>query len=235
MAKTIKYLLWGAVTVALIAFGTLVLPHLWGNGGATPPVSPNPSTAMPAPDPTPAPTPTPDPEQAVRDLVGGFGARLKDVSLTAPADIAGQSIRDSYGPYVSPQLLAQWLDDPASAPGRQVSSPWPDRIDIRSVMALSDTDYEVKGDIIEVTSAEMETGGAAAKQPITLRAAQVKGEWRITAVDLGAYQDLTQTVYTNDQYGFRFFLPLDWEGYAIITDVWAGFSPGDEEASQTGR
>jgi hypothetical protein len=229
---TIKILLWGVVIVALIVFGVLMLPALLGDGAIAPSESPAPSITTPTP--TSAPTPTPDPEKAVRDLTGAFGVKLKDVSLTAPIDDIQQSIQESYGPFVSPQLLAQWLDDPTSAPGRLVLSPWPDRIDIRSVTALSDANYEVKGDIVEVTSAEVGTGDAAAKQPITIKVAQVKGEWRITLVDLGAYEDLTRTVYTNDRYGFRFSLPSTWEGYSIITDTWAGFSQGDEEASETG-
>ena len=229
MSKAIKYLLGGAVTVALIAFGTLVLPALLGKvGGTPPPSSPAPGTA------TPSPTPAPDPEQAVRDLVGAFGARLQEVSLAAPVDTVRASIRDSYGPYVSSRLLDRWLDDPAGAPGRLVSSPWPDRIDIRSVTAVSDTDYEVKGDIIEITSEETDTGGAAAIRPVTLRVARIAGAWRITDLALGAYEDLARTVYTNDRYGFRLSLPSTWEGYSIITDTWAGFPPGSEEASETG-
>lgn len=227
MSKTNKYLVWAAVIVILALAGILMLPRLRGDGGA-PPESPAPSIV------TPAPTETPDPEQAVRDLTGAFGARLRDVSLTAPADDVRNSIRESYGPFVSPQLLALWLDHPAGAPGRLVSSPWPDRIDIRSVTALSDTDYEVKGDIIEVTSVEAGSEDAAAKLPVTLRVALVAGDWRITDLALSAYEDLTRTVYTNDQYGFRFSLPSSWEGYSVITDTWAGFPSGDEAASETG-
>lgn len=230
MTKTSKYLLWAAAVAVLALAGILALPQLLGNGAVTPNESPEPSI-IPS---TPSPTPTPDPEQAVRDLTGAFGAKLKDVSLTAPEDDVGESIRESYGPFVSPQLLTRWLDDPSGAPGRLVSSPWPDRIDIRSVSAMSDTYYEVKGDIIEVTSAEAGPGDAAATRPVTLLVALVAGEWRITDLELGAYEDLARAVYTNDQYGFRFSLPGTWEGYSIITDTWAGFPPGDEEAGETG-
>lgn len=227
MAKK-QYLLWGALVVVLALAVILALPYL-GKGSMPPlPESPSPSAV------TPAPTPTPDPEQAVRDLTGAFGARLREVSLTAPADIVQESIRESYSPYVSTQLLDAWLSYPANAPGRLVSSPWPDRIDIRSITALSDTDYEVKGDIVEVTMTEAGNGGAAATRPVTLRVALVAGEWRITDLTQGDYEDLTRTVYTNDQYGFRFSLPDTWQGFSVITDTWAGFPPGDEAASETG-
>jgi len=224
MAKR-KYLLGGALVVILALAAILVLPRL-GND----PMPPAPES----PSPRAVPTPTPDPERAVRDLTGAFGARLREVPLTAPADTVQESIRHSYGPYISPQLLKTWMDDPTKAPGRLVSSPWPDRIDVRSVTALSDTDYEVTGDIVEVTSEEAGTAEAAATRPVTLRVALVAGEWRITDVTQGAYEDLTRTVYTNDQYGFRFSLPDTWEGYSIITDTWAGFPAGSEEASETG-
>ncbi|HOQ09731.1 MAG TPA: copper amine oxidase N-terminal domain-containing protein, partial [Syntrophomonadaceae bacterium] len=74
---------------------------------------------------------TPDNEQAVvSKLVADFGQRLKNVSLLAPDDVVTKSIKENYAEYVSPELLAQWQKDPANAPGRLTSSPWPERIDI---------------------------------------------------------------------------------------------------------
>lgn len=226
MAKAIRTLF---IMAALAALGVLLLPRLLENDGEAHPVeSPHPVVS------SPSISPSPDPEQAVRDLVGAFGDALKDVSVIAPEEEARQSIQENYSAYVSPQLLSQWLEDPASAPGRLVSSPWPDRIQIRSVSALSETNYEVKGEIIEVTSAEAGTEQPAAKRSVVLQVAQVEGEWRITAVELGEYADMDRTVYTNDRYGFRFSLPNAWEGYAIIEDTWAGFSGEVEEADETG-
>ncbi|GEM_PF-5256855 len=49
-----------------------------------------------------------------------------------------------------------------------LSSPWPDRIEIQSIKKLPEQGYEVRGEIIEITSEEKVKGGFAAKQPITL-------------------------------------------------------------------
>lgn len=76
-------------------------------------------------------------------------------------------MQENYGDYVSPALLAKWLNDPLNAPGRLTSSPWPDRIEILSIEPLSEYAYEVEGEIIEITSVEKASGGVAAKRPIT--------------------------------------------------------------------
>ncbi|MGQ9824382.1 MAG: hypothetical protein ACUVSK_05195, partial [Desulfotomaculales bacterium] len=70
---------------------------------------------------------------AVTALVEDFGGRLQAVSLLAPKEAVQKSIRENYGDLVMPALLAWWLENPAGAPGRELSSPWPDRIEIRSV------------------------------------------------------------------------------------------------------
>src|SRR5690606_21003737 len=66
-------------------------------------------------------------------VIRSFGEALAMVSVLAPADIVRRDVREHYAPHVTPELLASWLDAPAAAPGREVSSPWPERIEIRSV------------------------------------------------------------------------------------------------------
>jgi hypothetical protein len=39
-------------------------------------------------------------------------------------------------------------------------------------------------------------------------------------------------VYENSQYGFRFTLPDNWEGYTIVTDKWEGLSLGDSQGEK---
>ncbi|MDR6555070.1 copper amine oxidase N-terminal domain-containing protein [Paenibacillus qinlingensis] len=41
---------------------------------------------------------------------------------------------------------------------------------------------------------------------------------------VGQTGQLSQTVYENTQYGFRFTLPDSWKGYTIVTDKWEGLS-----------
>lgn len=172
-------------------------------------------------------------EAAVTSLVEDFGRKLQTVSLQAPRNIVNKSIQENYGDFVSPALLAEWQKDLQNVPGRVVSSPWPDRIEILSIEKLSESACEVKGEIIEMTSVEMVNGGVAAKRPIILVVGKVENRLLITAVKLGAYGETNATVYRNTQYGFRFSLPESWQGYSIITDKWEGSAPGSSQGSVT--
>jgi hypothetical protein len=64
-----------------------------------------------------------------------LGERMKQVSLLAPAYEVRAEIRENYTELVTPRLLDQWLFRPDAAPGREVSSPWPERIEIDTVGA----------------------------------------------------------------------------------------------------
>lgn len=127
-------------------------------------------------------------ERDVRALVEAFGKKLQNVSLLAPADVLKKSIVENYGGFVTPSLLRKWLENPQSAPGRQVSSPWPDRIEITEIEKAGKHHYRVRGEVIEITSAEQEKGGAAARRPITIEVQRVKERWFISGVTLGEYK-----------------------------------------------
>ena len=173
-------------------------------------------------------------EEAVRGVVEAFGKKLQMVSLLAPEDVLRESMREHYADYVSPALLEAWLNDPASAPGRLTSSPWPDRIEIKSVEQTADDAYRVEGGIIETTSAD---GEAAAKRPVTLEVRNIEGRWLIDAAELGDYEDGDQAesaALENKQYGFRFALPDSWAGYTIVEDRWEGVSPEDASVKASG-
>lgn len=174
-------------------------------------------------------------EAAVVGVVEDFGSRLQKVSLLAPQDIVSKSMQENYGDLVSPELLTEWLKNPSNAPGRVVSSPWPDRIEIQSTVKSSDSEYEVKGKIIEMTSVEVANGGAAARRPITLAVGKVENRWLITAVTLGEYEGTNAADYRNTQYSFSFSLPKSWQGYTIITDKWEGIAPGSSQGSVTSK
>ena len=163
---------------------------------------------------------TGNPEDAVTKLVEDFGEKLQLVSLLG--DDAKSAMQENYGEYVTPELLSNWQADPQNAPGRLVSSPWPDRIEIKSMDKGSDESYKVEGYIVEMTSVEAETGGAAAKRAITLDVKKSGDSWLISDVTLGDYAAGASITYANDQYGFDFTLPESWEGYTLITDTWSG-------------
>ncbi len=125
-------------------------------------------------------------------LIEDFGSKLKNVSLLAPDNVVKNSIQENYGEFISPELLAKWQRDLQDIPGRVLSSPWPERIYISEMERLSDSEYQIEGQIIEMTS-----DGVAAKRPITITAEKIENSWLITAVNIGPYYERDTTVYTN--------------------------------------
>lgn len=122
--------------------------------------------------------PTSD-KQDVLSFVVNFGEKLKMVTLTAPQDIAAESIEEHYSEFVTPELLALWESDPQNALGRRLSSPWPDRIEITDTETAGNGAYTVSGEIVEVTST-----GPAAKYPVTLKVTKQDDRWLISGVTI---------------------------------------------------
>jgi hypothetical protein len=154
---------------------------------------------------TPAPASEPvsnGDEAAIRSLVTEFGSKFKNVALLAPD--AGEQIAREYGPYVSEALILGWQDNLEAAPGRQTSSPWPDRLEAVELkpLAVSATGgakaYQVEGNVIEITSAEAPLSPAGV-YPVTLRVEKVAGAlpvggqaWQVTGYQAGAYSEIPQ-------------------------------------------
>lgn len=180
----------------------------------------------------PRPTET-SKEQAVVSLVKDFGQKLQLVSLQAPKDIVNESMQKNYVDLVSPRLLTEWQSNPQNAPGREVSSPWPDRIEILAMKKLSEETYEIKGEIIEVTSLEQTKGGFAGKQQVTLVVKKLNDRWLIDGFTFGTTEASDAIVYKNTQYGFNFPLPKSWQGFAIVNEQWKGLAPGDSQTEKT--
>lgn len=130
-------------------------------------------------------------KQEILTLVNSFGQALKSVTLTAPDDIAAKNIEEHYSKYVTPELLSLWQADPQKAPGRKLSSPWPDRIDITGIGPVGDEEYTVSGEIIEVTSTELQNGTAAAKYPVTMRITKRDNRWLISGATINRNNNLT--------------------------------------------
>lgn len=115
-------------------------------------------------------------EAAARTVVERLGERLRQVSLLAPDSIVVGEIRRAYESLVTPELLAAWTQNPARAPGRDVSSPWPERIEIRSVEESGVGACRIDGEVIYATSADT----AAASSPVTIEVRDAGG-WRVSA------------------------------------------------------
>jgi hypothetical protein len=126
-------------------------------------------------------------ELEVKSLLEAFGKTLQKVSLLAPKYMVAASIEENYEDYVTPELLQKWLANPQSAPGRMVSSPWPDRIDIVIMEKTDVNQYTVHGEVIEVTSVELLNGGAAARCPVTIVVQKVNDCWLISDMKIGEY------------------------------------------------
>ena len=117
-------------------------------------------------------------EAQVRDLVESFGKRLQTVSLLAPD--AAQELQKQYSGFVSSGLLETWTGDVAKAPGRMVSSPWPDRIEITTLAREAPGRYVIDGFVVELTSTEIVGGGAANEIPVHIVAEKDQAHWLIT-------------------------------------------------------
>ncbi|MDF2678613.1 MAG: hypothetical protein K0Q97_2967, partial [Bacillota bacterium] len=129
-------------------------------------------------------------KKEIENLVIEFGKKLKNVSLLAPKDVLYQSMDENYAKYITDDLLQKWKSDPQNALGKLVSSPWPERIDIKGIEKINESEYIVKGFIIELTSNEIEYGGIAAKRPVELNVINSDNKWVISGAKVGEYVDI---------------------------------------------
>ncbi len=117
-------------------------------------------------------------EAAASSTVATFGTLLQQVSLLSPD--ASSTIATTYAPYVDPSLLKQWEANPQSAPGRVVSSPWPDHIVIATTTPQG-AGYVVSGELVFMTSNNVEHGGYDSEVPAGAQLQNENGRWMIVA------------------------------------------------------
>lgn len=128
-------------------------------------------------------------KEKIISLIKDFGSKLQMVSLLSPKDALEESMNENYGKFVTQELIDKWLNDPESGPGRLVSSPWPDRIEIQSIDKLSEDKYEVKGEIIEITSMNKEDEKFAVSRLVSLIVKKIDNKWLIQDLTLGEYNN----------------------------------------------
>jgi hypothetical protein len=115
------------------------------------------------------PSQNPADVNAIYQVVGEFGARLRDVDMSAPTqNILAVLNFDIMKKLITDRLYQVFMQDTSRIPGRITSSPWPESIQIVSVRKLDDTSYTVNGSIILMTSNALAQGGNAGLLPITL-------------------------------------------------------------------
>lgn len=130
---------------------------------------------------------------AARTVVERLGEQLKRVALLASDDRVESELRQEYGELVTPELLDAWVAHPASAPGRHVSSPWPERIEVSTVTRQPDG-CRVAGDVIYLTSADP----AAVRRERVVFSVQETAGWRITAYEVaGASEPASDSTDTD--------------------------------------
>jgi hypothetical protein len=168
----------------------------------------------------------------VRAVVERFGQRMKQISLLAPDSIVVREIRQAYAPLVTPALLEAWISKPAHAPGREVSSPWPEQIEIRSVEPAGTGLCRVKGDVVYVTSVEQAQGGSVSRTPVILEVKSDDG-WRI-----GAYEAATPSPRDSTDAGAseaadvirRYYAAINARDFRRAYALWSG---GGSASGQT--
>lgn len=121
----------------------------------------------------------------VRATVEGFGKKLALLSLLAPKDTVDKALSGHYGYYVSDELITKWQKDPKNAPGRLTSSPWPDRIEIDTVVKNDDGSFKVEGRVVEISTDS--EGEAVAEYPVVMKLEKDTERWMITELDKGDY------------------------------------------------
>jgi hypothetical protein len=132
-------------------------------------------TASPPAQRQTAAAPRPGQTQKAERVVEEFGRRMKNVPTSASLEIASKAVREEYGGLVDKLLLAVWEATPSRAPGRQVSSPWPERIEIAS-STNSGAEVVVIGMIVETASA-----GVVRRVPVEIRLRPEGDSWVIAA------------------------------------------------------
>lgn len=119
--------------------------------------------------------------QQARQVVDDFGKKLKNVSLLAPKDQLENDAKTNYSGLVADELLNRWLKDTSKMPGRKVSSPWPEKIEVET-MSFANEEFDVQGAVIEMTSESVTQGREAGRYAIELKLKQINGKWQIVEV-----------------------------------------------------
>jgi len=163
--------------LSIIIFLALVPLTACAAPPATPLVSPA-TFATSAAMPAQTATNTIDEETEISTLVENFGKQLQNVSLQAPD--AAQEMQTQYAEFVTPALLETWTKAVLKAPGRIVSSPWPDRIEITNLTKQAFDSYQVSGFVVEITSLEVAGAGTPLRIPVQMVVQRAQAGWLIT-------------------------------------------------------
>jgi hypothetical protein len=116
---------------------------------------------------------------AAMRVVEEFGARQKNVNLVAAEETLRSSVDAEYAPYVTSELLAEWVKNPALAPGKHGSVSTPDRLAIAKSVAQG-SGWIVEGEVVRLIELEAETESVQSTPFIALVIPADTG-WKIAA------------------------------------------------------
>ncbi len=155
-----------------------------------------------------------------RRVVRAFGERMRLVSQLSPPAVRRDAVMTAYQGIVTQDVLDRWQSGAEPAPGREVSNPFPARIDIRVVQA-EENQCSFSGDVVYVTSADTVT--AVERRPITLQVRETD-VWRVSGVELGsagAVESGRAGVAEAADVVQRYYDAIDRRDYASAYRMWA--------------
>ncbi len=110
----------------------------------------------------------------VREVVEALGRNMKQVQLLADKSIRWKEMRAAYTTLATPSALREWIDNPAGAPGREVSSPSPERIEVTSMRMSAPGVCLVEGLVVYTASV-----GVASRRKVAVYVEANNG-WRVS-------------------------------------------------------
>jgi hypothetical protein len=119
---------------------------------------------------------------AALEVAQRFASHMRQVSVLGPDTVVARELTTAYDGLASPELLTRWQADTRHAPGRDVSNPWPARIEIRDT-SMSGSACRVEGDLLYVSTSDTMT--SVERRPVTLELRD-DGGWRVTAFEAPA-------------------------------------------------
>lgn len=158
-------------------------------------------------------------ERTPEEVVLELGRRMKQVPTSAAPEIAAKAIREQYDGLVHPDLLNAWAKAPSDAPGRPVSSPWPERIAIEK-SSVSEGRAVIDGLLVEATST-----GVARQVPIRVTLENAGGSWQVVGYRANAVAAGDDTPEGAVQVVQDYYRAIDARDYERAYRYWGDSGP----------
>ncbi len=135
-------------------------------------------------------------DESAKNVMIEFGTKLKNVSLRGDAATISAAIETEFGPFVTPELLADWKANHSRAPGSIATSTIADRLGVGSI-SVQGTSRIISGEVILVS-----TPGTASDPvdtvPFIAQLIQTEDGWKIAAYQEETVQTLKKLPTTDE-------------------------------------